>query len=96
MSPLVIQIFIFMLVTFSLGIALGWLIWRFDQDAGQSADTVNTEIDFWRSNLEQCRFERDNEQKQLAAAHEEKNLLKRRIASLEQKIQAQAQAQAKS
>lgn len=87
MSPFVIQIFVFMFVTFGLGLMLGWLIWRFEDDAAPSAETVNTEIDFWRSNLEQCRFERDNEQKQLAAAHEEKNLLKRRIASLEQKVQ---------
>ncbi len=92
MSPFLLPMFGFMLVTFLLGFALAWLIWKFGHGQMQDIETVNTEIDFWRSNLEQCRFERDNEQKALAAIREEKSLLKRRVASLEDRLQ---QAQAK-
>ncbi|MEL6682217.1 MAG: hypothetical protein AAFQ09_06180 [Pseudomonadota bacterium] len=83
MSPLLLQIFAFMLVTFLLGLGLGWLIWRFGRASDQALDTMKTEIDFWRSSLEQCRHERDTEQKAVAVLHEEKKMLKRRIASLE-------------
>ena len=83
MSPLLLQILAFMLVTIVLGVGLGWLIWRFGRESDQALETMKTEIDFWRSNLEQCRHERDNEQKAVAVLHEEKKMLKRRIASLE-------------
>ena len=93
MSPFLLQMFGFMGVTFLLGFALAWLIWKFGTGQMQDMETVNTEIDFWRSNLEQCRFERDNDQKALATVREEKALLKRRVASLEDRLQ---QAEAKS
>ena len=83
MSPLLLQILAFMLVTFVLGVGLGWLIWRFGRESDQALETMKTEIDFWRSNLEQCRHGRDNEQKAVADQQEEKTMLKRRIASLE-------------
>ena len=83
MSPLLLQILAFMLVTFVLGVGLGWLIWRFGRESDQALETMKTEIDFRRSNHEQCRHERDNEQKAVAVLHEEKKMLKRRIASLE-------------
>lgn len=92
MSPFLLQMFGFMTVTFLLGFALAWVIWKFGTGQMQDMETVNTEIDFWRSNLEQCRFERDNDQKALATVREEKALLKRRVASLEDRLQ---QAEAK-
>lgn len=90
MSPFLLQIFVFMLVTFVLGFAIAWLIWKFDSESARSPDAVNSEIDFWRSSLEQSRMERDKEQQVTASLHEEKNILKRRIKSLEEQLKAKA------
>jgi|GEM_PF-4919787 len=76
MSSLLIQIFGFMLVTFLLGLLLGWLVWRYGSSANQSPET---EIEFWRSNLEQCRFKLSNEQNKVEVLREEKANLKRRL-----------------
>ena len=80
---LMVQILLFMLVTFVLGLALGWLIWRFGGPAQTALDSKESELDFWRSNLEQCRMELGEERNAVAALREERSILKRRIASLE-------------
>ena len=82
MSNSVIQILIFMLCTFSLGLFLGWVLWRFGGASKQALDSMNTEVEFWRNNLEQCRIKLGNEQVKLAALQEEKANLKKRLASL--------------
>ncbi len=85
MSISLLQIFVFMLCTFALGLVLGWVLWRFGGASKQALDSINTEVDFWRSNLEQCRIKLGNEQVKVAALHEEKANLKKRLASLQAK-----------
>ncbi len=83
MSPLLLQTFIFMACTFVAGVILGWVIWRFEGASKQALDSLSSEVDFWRSNLEQSRIELANEKTALAALREEKANLKKRLASLE-------------
>jgi uncharacterized membrane-anchored protein YhcB (DUF1043 family) len=82
MSSLLLQILAYMLCTFLLGLLLGWLVWRY---GGASKSTMNSEVDFWRSNLEQCRRELGNEQNGHAALREETTKLKKRLATLQGK-----------
>jgi uncharacterized membrane-anchored protein YhcB (DUF1043 family) len=84
MSSFLLQIFAFMFCTFLLGLLLGWLVWRFGGSSRQALTSMNSEVDFWRSNLEQCRLELGKEQNNLAALHEERTNLKKRLASLEE------------
>jgi uncharacterized membrane-anchored protein YhcB (DUF1043 family) len=83
MPSFLLQIFAVMIVTFVLGLFLGWLVWRYGGASKQALDSVNSEVDFWRSNLEQCRVELSDEQNALAVLREERTNLKKRLASLE-------------
>ncbi len=83
MSPLLLQLFAFMLCTFAAGLLLGWVIWRFEGSSKKALNSLSSEVDFWRSNLEQSRIELANERTALAALREEKTNLKKRLASLE-------------
>lgn len=80
MSDLLIQIFLFMSCTFIFGVALGWLVWGFGSGAKQQQQA--TEADFWRNNLEQNRLEHQNDLRKMEALVEEKQQLKRRIATM--------------
>ncbi|KJZ17867.1 hypothetical protein [Loktanella sp. S4079] len=82
MSVVLIQLFGFMLVTFGLGLLLGWVIWRYDDGTAPTQDSHETELEFWRSNLEQCRFKLNNEQNKVETLREEKARLKRRLEAL--------------
>ena len=82
---LMFLLFGFMLVTLSLGLLLGWLIWSYDSSSdGKSASTTDTEINFWRTNLDHCRIELGNEKDAVASLREERVQLKNRIKALEQ------------
>ncbi len=83
MSSFLLQIFAFMLCTFVLGLLLGWLLWRYGGASKKALNSMNTEIDFWRSNLEQCRNELGTEQNALAALREERTNLRKRLAALQ-------------
>lgn len=83
MSSFMVQILVFMLCTFVLGVALGWLIWRYGGASKSAIDSMETEVDFWRSNLEQCRLELAEERNALAALLEESSVLKKRLASMQ-------------
>lgn len=72
-----------MFCTFVLGLILGWLVWRFGTNSQQARDAADTEVEFWRNKLEQSRQELWSEQSTIAELREEKNVLKKRIASLE-------------
>lgn len=88
MSPFVIQIFAFMGITFLLGIVLGWLVWRYDGVSQKALGAASSEVDFWRSNLEESRVKLGYEQNKTLALTEEKAALKKRIASLEDMVRA--------
>ncbi|WP_296428372.1 hypothetical protein [Yoonia sp.] len=86
MSSFLLQMFAFMLCTFLLGLLLGWLVWRYGGASQQALDSVNTEVDFWRSNLEHCRVELGNEQNTVASLREEKAALKKRLAARDAQV----------
>ena len=82
MSSLLLQISAYMFCTFILGLLLGWVAWRYE---GVSKQAMNSEVDFWRSNLAQCRSELGNEQDINAALLDQTATLKKRLASLQEK-----------
>ncbi len=57
MSPLLTQIFGFMVATFVLGLALGWLIWNFRSADKRELEALSTERDFWQNYAKQDRAE---------------------------------------
>jgi hypothetical protein len=71
-----------MFCTFILGLLLGWVAWRYE---GVSKRAMNSEVDFWRSNLEQCRGELGNEQNINAALRDQTATLKKHLSSLQGK-----------
>jgi hypothetical protein len=73
-----IQIFAYLSITFLLGIALGWLLWKF-QGPGQ-ADAKPADSEYWMDRLEQARNERDQLDLRLTALIQEKDSLKKRLA----------------
>ena len=81
--PFLFLLFAFMLITLGLGLFLGWLIWRYDNGVEGELSSLNTEITFWRKNLDQCRMELSNEQDAIALLREERANLKSRIQALE-------------
>lgn len=81
MSSLLLQIFAFMLCTFILGLLLGWLIWRYGGVSHRALVSANTEVDFWRNNLEQCRNELGLEQSKCVALNKQTAELKKRLAA---------------
>jgi len=84
MSIIVVQTLAFMLVTFALGFALAWGIWRMGGGATSGeVDSLKKEMDFWRSNLEQCRNELNDQKSSFAALREQKDVLTKRLESLE-------------
>lgn len=81
MSPFVVQTLIFMLCTFVLGLLLGWVLWRFGGISKAAIDTKATEVDFWRSKVDQSRNELWREQNTLTALREENETLKQKLSS---------------
>ena len=62
MSYLLTQMFLYMICTFLLGLALGWLIWRYLRDDNDGLDPLKAEVnalrkegDDLRTNLDACR-----------------------------------------
>ncbi|MEO0904566.1 MAG: hypothetical protein AAFX89_07320 [Pseudomonadota bacterium] len=84
MSLPLIQIFTFMSVTFLLGLALGWSIWRFGGANQKELESATSQTDFWRKNLEQCRMELDGEKNKVTNLRNESTNLKRQIAVLKE------------
>jgi uncharacterized membrane-anchored protein YhcB (DUF1043 family) len=77
-TPLV-QILVYLAVTFVLGLALGWLLWKFG--GSTQSDAMTTEIDYWKQRLDQSRNERDLEQDKIAVLERERDNLKKRLAA---------------
>ncbi len=73
------QVLIYMSFTFLLGMVLGWLLWKFG--GSKEAASMESEISFWKQNLEQSRLEREQDLNKIARLTEEKDILKRRLAS---------------
>jgi len=79
MSPLLLQTFAFKTCTFGLGLLLGWSFWRFGGISKAALETKSTEVDFWRSKVEQSRNELWAEQGTLDKLREENAALKKHI-----------------
>lgn len=54
MSYLLTQMFLYMLVTFLLGLLLGWLIWRYSDNGSGDAAALRAENDRLRADLDAC------------------------------------------
>ena len=76
------MIFAFMACTFTLGLAMGWAIWRYGGISPTAAKALQSEVDFWKGSLENNRNELWKEQEKLDALQEETVVLKKRIASV--------------
>ena len=79
MSSLLIQVLILMACAFIGGLALGWAIWRFNGSSKKALDSMSSEMDFWRANLDQCRIELGEAQNAAAALRQEKARLKQQL-----------------
>lgn len=79
-TPLV-QVLLLIACAFALGLALGWLLWKFGM--AQKMATLTTEMEYWRQRLDQARLERDQDQDKLTCLEEEKNNLKKQVSSLQ-------------
>lgn len=75
-SPLV-MILVYLSATFLLGLALGWLVWKFG-GSGQS-DSAATDAEYWKERLEQSRVERNVEQDRIVTLERERDNLKKRL-----------------
>ena len=73
------QVFIFMAIVFALGLLLGWLLWSFG--GAKQAKLLSAEVDFWKSNLEQSRAERQADINKIEALSKERDVLKKRVAA---------------
>lgn len=82
MSLPLLQIFVFMLLTFLFGLALGWVIWRMGGATQKELQSATTEVDFWRKNLEQCRMELGTEQNKVVTLQDEAAKMKKQILTL--------------
>ena len=77
MSYLLTQMFLYMLVTFLLGLLLGWLIWRYsDTNNGGNTEALEAENKRLRDDLDACgkrsaalQSENDSLRGDLASAH---------------------------
>ncbi len=76
LTPMV-QILAFLSATFLLGLALGWLLWRFGGSSQAASET--TEVQYWRQRLDQSRIERDLEKDKIAVLERERDSLKKRL-----------------
>lgn len=83
MSPLLLQVFAYMSCTFILGLCIGWVVWRYETDTNQ---VDKSEVDFWRSNLEQCRGELGNEKDINATLRDQTETLKKQAETLKKRL----------
>lgn len=79
-------LFGFMVVSLALGLLLGWLIWHYENGTKDELSSLDTEISFWRNNLDHCRLELSNEQEAAVSLREETQVLKNRIQELEKAL----------
>lgn len=77
MSSALIQILVFMSLTFVLGSLLGWLLGTFS--AFKQRETMSTEIEYWQERLNQLRVERDLASDKISNLEHERDNLKKRI-----------------
>ena len=80
---LLFLVFGFMLIALCLGLLLGWLIWRYDNSAESELSALNSEVSFWRENLDHCRRELSDEKDAIAMLNAERAKLRNRIRALE-------------
>ncbi|MEO9863949.1 MAG: hypothetical protein ABJO29_01080 [Yoonia sp.] len=72
-----IHILTFLSAAFVLGLALGWILWKFKTEtAGESTDT---EVQFWKQRWDQSRLELDREQNKIEALEKERDTLKDKL-----------------
>jgi uncharacterized membrane-anchored protein YhcB (DUF1043 family) len=74
-----IQILIYLSSTFVLGIALGWLLWKFGNS--EQANAQSTETEYWMERLDEARNERDLLETKMEALAREKDKLAKRLKS---------------
>ena len=74
------QVLVYMTCTFLLGLVLGWLLWKFG--GSKEVASMESEISFWKHNLEQSRLEREQDLNKIAALTQEKDNLKKRLAAM--------------
>lgn len=79
MSDIFVHAMIYMLITFVLGGALGWVVWGVG--SAKQIAVMASEVNFWKENCEQSRFQRDNEQRKVELLEDERNTLKQKLAA---------------
>ena len=72
-----ILILVYLSATFILGLALGWILWKFG--IAKQLVTATTEMQYWKDRLEQLRAERNLEQDRFASLERERDNLKKRL-----------------
>ncbi len=79
MSDIFVQAMIYMCATFILGGVLGWAIWGYG--SAKQLSTMASEVNFWKENCEQSRFQRDNELRKIELLEDERKQLKQKLAA---------------
>jgi len=65
----VVDVLIFLSVTFLLGLALGWIVWNFKPEA--EADSAEDEEIFWKTRYNQARLESAADQSKISDLEKE-------------------------
>jgi len=79
MSYLLIQMFLYMLVTFLLGLLLGYLIWRRHTHSAGDDSALIAERDKLRADLEACGKRTEQERATAAALRDQNEALQKRL-----------------
>ncbi|MCK0122370.1 hypothetical protein MWU61_17580 [Loktanella sp. F6476L] len=72
-----IHILTFLSAAFVLGLALGWVLWKFKTET--PAESADTEVQFWKQRWDQSRLELDREQNKIEALEKERDTLKDKL-----------------
>lgn len=73
------QVFVFMFIMCLLGLCLGWLLWGWGR--AKKVKLLTAEVDFWKSNLEQSRAERQADINRIEALSNERDVFRRQVAA---------------
>ncbi|EBA10602.1 hypothetical protein RCCS2_03092 [Roseobacter sp. CCS2] len=79
-SNLAAEVLIYMSCAFLLGLGLGWVAWRIGRE--QERKSLVSQVNFWETQLEEARRQRDADIGMIDVLRKEKVNLKKRVASL--------------
>jgi hypothetical protein len=78
-----IHIIAFLSAAFVLGVALGWVLWKF------KSEPADSEVQFWKQRWDQSRLELDREHDKIEILEKERDSLKDKLKAASDKLAEQ-------